>query len=172
MDFTRRDIVETHTVIFQRMLAHMQGKIEEHVPDDEYELIKTAFVESAFEGDYDASCKMMRNLLRELCMTKHYENIPQLIRRLGYSPDSFLDLPADVEAELVTMYSQARAAHRHQKPMMREISASFIAQKLLQLLGKEEYIHHFGMIKSQDIRRRLDEIWRSICQETGWQFIP
>ena len=43
--------------------------------------------------------------------------------------------------------------------------------KLCELLGETSYLKHFPMLKEQK-KIEQDEIWKKICNELEWDFIP
>jgi len=44
--------------------------------------------------------------------------------------------------------------------------------KLCELLGEDQYLKHFYMLKDPIKRMEQDEIWKKICAELNWEFIP
>jgi hypothetical protein len=43
---------------------------------------------------------------------------------------------------------------------------------MLQLLEKDEYLVHFPLLRSRDKLSQQDRIWRNICADLDWEFIP
>jgi hypothetical protein len=39
-------------------------------------------------------------------------------------------------------------------------------------LGEEKYLEHFPMLKDPEKRMEQDIIWKKICEELDWEFIP
>ena len=52
------------------------------------------------------------------------------------------------------------------------LSYSYCIHKMMQLLGKDEHLASFGLLKSRDKLHAQDQTWRKICSELGWDFIP
>ena len=48
----------------------------------------------------------------------------------------------------------------------------YVLYKLCELLKEDEYLPHFYMLKDQVKRMEQDEIWKNICKELEWEFIP
>ena len=44
--------------------------------------------------------------------------------------------------------------------------------KLCELLDEEEFLPYFPMLKDREKRIEQDEIWKKICMQLEWQFIP
>ena len=49
---------------------------------------------------------------------------------------------------------------------------SYITRKILELEGQTEYIDKFELLRSRDKLIRHDMIWKDICHELNWEFIP
>ena len=48
----------------------------------------------------------------------------------------------------------------------------YTAYKLCELLGETQYLEFFPMLKDLDKRIEQDNIWKKICEELDWSFIP
>jgi hypothetical protein len=51
------------------------------------------------------------------------------------------------------------------------LSYSYVLHKFIQLLGKNEYLKYFPLLKSRDKLHQQEQIWKNICEELNWQFI-
>jgi len=40
------------------------------------------------------------------------------------------------------------------------------------LLGEDGYLEHFPMLKDPEKRMEQDEIWKKICLDLDWEYIP
>lgn len=52
------------------------------------------------------------------------------------------------------------------------LSYSYCIRKMVQLLEQDQYIESFGLLKARDKLQVQDDIWKKICAELGWEFIP
>jgi hypothetical protein len=48
----------------------------------------------------------------------------------------------------------------------------FPALQFCELLGEDQYLPHFPLLKSAQKLYEQDKIWRCICGELRWEFIP
>jgi len=48
----------------------------------------------------------------------------------------------------------------------------YTAYKLCELLDEKYYLPHFPMLKDRDKIVEQDVIWKKICKELDWEFIP
>ena len=52
------------------------------------------------------------------------------------------------------------------------LSYSYCLYKFFQLLGFEDYLNSFTLLKGRDKLHRQDQIFRKICVELNWEFVP
>ena len=70
--------------------------------------------------------------------------------------------------------------HDIQKPFSKHVPAgrthffnySFILRKFCELLGQDQLVPVFDILKGVDRVHFQDEIWKRCCAEKGWKFIP
>ena len=44
--------------------------------------------------------------------------------------------------------------------------------RLCELLDQREFLPYFPMLKDREKRIEQDEIWKKICEELNWEFVP
>lgn len=44
--------------------------------------------------------------------------------------------------------------------------------KFCELLGEDEYLQYFPLLKSNEKLYAQDQIWRKICRDLRWEYIP
>jgi len=125
----------------------------------------------------DLTPKRVRDILKKLNgdARKYYEHIPFIIHRLnGMSMPHF---SPELEDKLRSMFKEI------QVPFSKAIlivdinrknflSYSFVLHKFMQLLGMDEHVRHFQLLRSREKLHIQDQIWRKICEELRWQYIP
>lgn len=52
------------------------------------------------------------------------------------------------------------------------LSYSYVLHKFFQLLGFDEYVKCFPLLKSRQKLRIQDETWKKICYDCGWEYYP
>jgi hypothetical protein len=80
----------------------------------------------------------------------------------------------ELENQLRRMFQLIQAPFlQHAPPQRRNfLSYAYVIHKFLQLLGEDEYIVHFPLLKSRQKLHAQDQIWKKICQTLKWEFIP
>ncbi len=52
------------------------------------------------------------------------------------------------------------------------LSYSYVIRKFLELLGEDEYLPYFSLLKSREKLYQQDVIWKKCCQKLSWVFYP
>jgi uncharacterized Zn finger protein (UPF0148 family) len=140
-------------------LSQIQGKETTEIPEEVYDRILVI------------TPKKIRDILRKLQINK-YEHIPHIISRLTGRP--MMQMPPDLEEKLRSMFKQVQTPFLRHSPRDRKnfLSYSYCLHKMLQLLGRDEYLHMFSLLKSRDKLAAQDQIWKKICDDLGWEYIP
>ena len=51
------------------------------------------------------------------------------------------------------------------------LSYSYVLHKFVELLGLDEFLPSFPLLKSREKLHQQDLIWEKICRDLGWEFI-
>jgi hypothetical protein len=125
----------------------------------------------------DLTPNKIRDILKKLNgdARKYYEHIPFILHRLnGMHMPHF---NAELEEKLRSMFKLiqvpfSKAVLTVAPGRKNFLSYSFVLHKFMQLLGLDEYIENFPLLRSRDKLHTQDLIWKKICEELHWQYIP
>ena len=119
----------------------------------------------------DLTHSKVKEILKKLRSNKYYEHVPHIINRLNGLP--MPNLTPDLEEKLRNMFKQIQTPFLKYSPPGRKnfLSYSYVLHKFIQLLGKDEYLPFFALLKSREKLFIQDSIWKQICEELGWDFI-
>lgn len=153
-------------------LNQIQGKETTEIPEEIYDKILMEIKKQRITNMADLSYDKVKRILKQLKVHKYYEHIPHIINRLNGLP--MPNFAQDLEEKLRTMFKQIQSPFLKHSPPNRKnfLSYSYVLHKFLQLLEKDEYLIFFQLLKSRDKLAAQDKIWKKICEEVGWQFIP
>lgn len=153
-------------------LNQIQGKETTEIPEELYDKILMEIKKQRITNMADLSYDKVRCILKQLKVHKYYEHIPHIINRLNGLPMPNFSL--ELEEKLRIMFKQIQTPFLKHSPPNRKnfLSYSYVLHKFLQLLEKDEYLGFFQLLKSRDKLAGQDRIWKKICEEIGWQFIP
>lgn len=120
----------------------------------------------------DLTCVKVKEILKKLRINKYYEHIPHIINKLNGLPTPHFD--ADLEEKLRSMFKLIQPLFLKYAPSHRKnfLSYSYVLHKFIQLLSRDEHLSNFHLLKSRDKLFSQDVIWKKICEELNWQFIP
>lgn len=120
----------------------------------------------------DITHKKVKELLKKLGYNKYYEHIPYITTRLnGIKPPVMSN---ELEAKLRSMFHMIQKPFDNSCPEERTnfLSYSYVLYKFCELLGEDEYLQFFPLLKSREKLYKHDKIWKTITAELNWEFIP
>jgi hypothetical protein len=83
-------------------------------------------------------------------------------------------MPQELEERLRIMFKDIQAPFEKHCPPERKnfLSYSYVLYKFCELLGEDEYLEYFPLLKSKEKLYNQDVLFRKICEELRWEFIP
>jgi len=155
---------------FKEILAQFQGKETTQIPEDVIENIKMQIKKERIEIAQITNAKT-KEILKKLGYNKYYEHIPFIKDKLGIKPPI---MSPELEETLCNLFIELQAPYSKYCPDDRVnfLNYYYTAYKLCELLGEEKYLEHFPMLKDPEKRMEQDIIWKKICEELDWEFIP
>ena len=155
---------------FKEILAQFQGKETTQIPQDVIENIKLQIKKERIELAQITNAKT-KEILKKLGYNKYYEHIPFIKDKLGIKPPI---MSPELEETLCNLFVELQSPYSKFCPDDRVnfLNYYYTAYKLCELLGEDAYLEHFPMLKDPEKRMEQDVIWKKICQELDWEFIP
>ncbi len=116
----------------------------------------------------------VKEILKKMKANKSYERVPQITARIsGKLPPRMSPYQ---EEQMILMFQAIQAPFEKHKPSDRInfLSYSYCLFKFCELMGWDQYLGCFSLLKGKDKLKRQDEIFKKICnsEELNWQFIP
>jgi len=155
---------------FKEILAQFQGKETTQIPAEVIENIKLQIKKERIDIGEITNLKT-KEILKKLGYNKYYEHIPFIKDKLGIKPPI---MSADLEETLCNLFVELQSPYSKFCPDDRVnfLNYYYTAYKLCELLGETHYLQHFPMLKDKEKRVEQDTIWKKICAELDWEFIP
>jgi hypothetical protein len=155
---------------FKEILAQFQGKETTQIPPDVIENIKIQIKKQRIELEQITNIKT-KEILKNLGYNKYYEHIPFIKDKLGIKPPI---MSPELEETLCNLFIELQAPYSKYCPDDRVnfLNYYYTAYKLCELLNEEQYLEHFPMLKDPEKRMEQDEIWKKICMDLDWEYIP
>jgi hypothetical protein len=155
---------------FKEILAQFQGKETTQIPSEVIENIKLQIKKERIELSIITNLKT-KEILKKLGYNKYYEHIPFIKDKLGIKPPI---MSPELEETLCNLFVELQSPYSKYCPDDRVnfLNYYYTAYKLCELLGEDSYLEHFPMLKDPEKRMEQDVIWKKICKELDWEFIP
>lgn len=156
---------------FNEHIANMQAEGNSDIPQEymtaiENEIKKCKINVKTLEE------KKLRVILKKLKLNHFYEHAQSIIYLLNKIPP--LKMEPALQEQLRTMFGEIQAPFYKYCPKDRKnfLNYRFVLYKFCQLLNRDEYLRYFPLLKSRVKLYQQDQIWKGICSELLWEFIP
>ena len=155
---------------FREILAQFQAKETTQIPDQVFEDIKNQIKKERITLQ-QLTNKKAKEILKKLGYNKFYEHIPFIKDKLGIRPPI---MTPQLEETLCNLFMDIQAPYAKYCPDDRVnfLNYYYTVYKLCELLEQKQFLPYFPMLKDREKRIEQDEIWKKICAELDWEFIP
>jgi len=158
---------------FQEWLNAIQAKENTEVSVDVINQVMEYLISKmGVESTNNITQAHVRQALKELNMRKQYDHTMQIFVSItGKKPPRFTTFH---EEQLRLMFDAIQAPFKKHQPSDRKnfLSYSYCLHKFCQILGLDHFLPYFQLLKGPEKLMRQDAIFKNICEELNWQFIP
>ena len=155
---------------FREILAQFQAKETTQIPEKVIEdIINQIKKERMTIGQL--TNKKAKDILKKLGYNKYYEHIPFIKDKLGIKPPV---MRPELEEKLCNLFLDIQKPYAKHCPEERVnfLNYYYVLYKMCELLGENQFLPHFPMLKDRVKRIEQDVIWKKICKELQWEFVP
>lgn len=158
---------------FSEWLNAIQARATTEIGDDVIDAIRAEFKKNRTSQRKDITPAKVRAYLKKLNLNKLYEHSHYICTLINGVPAPTLE--PELETRLKHMFVSIQA------PFQRAIegttrknflSYSYCLFKMCELLGRDDLLCHFSLLKSAEKLHAQDKIWKAITAELQWEFIP
>jgi len=155
---------------FREILAQFQAKESTQIEDDVMDNIQRQIKKERITMDQLTNEKT-KQILKNLGYNKYYEHIPFIKNKLGIKPPT---MSIELENTLCNLFLEIQKPYAKYCPNQRVnfLNYYYVLYKMCELLGEDQYLSHFCMLKDPIKRMEQDDTWKKICAELQWEFIP
>jgi len=155
---------------FREWCNQVQGKESTDIPDEIFEKILNEIKKEKITDTKTITYNKMREILKRLRINKYYEHINYIINRINGIPTP--QFSPDLEEKLCNMFRDIQGPFLKHCPSDRKnfLSYSYVLYKFFEILGLNEYLKHFPLLKSREKLYVQDQIWKKICEELNYEF--
>jgi hypothetical protein len=154
---------------FKEILSQFQAKESTDIPPEIIQSIMNQVKKERIQTS-ELNNKKTKEILKKLGYNKYYEHIPFIKDKLGIKPPV---MTPKLEETLCNLFMDIQRPYAKYCPDDRVnfLNYYYTLYKLCELLGESQYLEFFPMLKDQK-KVEQDEIWKKICKELDWDFIP
>lgn len=155
---------------FREILAQFQAKETTQIPNEVFQNIKIQIKKERISME-QLTNKKAKEILKKLGYNKYYEHVPFIKHKLGIKPPV---MSSDLEATLCNLFMKIQEPYAKYCPDTRVnfLNYYYTIFKLCELLNQTSFLPFFPMLKDREKKMEQDNIWRNICNELDWKFIP
>ena len=155
---------------FREIIAQFQAKETTQIPDEVIENIIQQIKKERIDLSQMTN-KRTKDILKKLGYNKYYEHIPFIKDKLGIRPPI---MSSELESMLCNLFMDIQAPYAKYCPDDRVnfLNYYYTVYKLCELLNQHHFLPYFPMLKDREKRIEQDEIWKNICEDLGWEYIP
>ena len=157
---------------FNEWVSQFQGTESTTIPTEVIEQLRYELKKQRLKNLTDITHAKVRALLKKLKLNKYYEHVPYISTILnGATPPR---MSQALEEKLRLMFNKIQTPFEMHCPPDRKnfISYSYVLYKFCELLGKDEFLPCFPLLKSKEKLRQQDAIWKNITATLRWEYIP
>lgn len=155
---------------FKEILAQFQGKETTQIPDEVIEQIHQQIKKERI-GIEQLTYYKSKEILKKLGFNKYYEHIAFIKNKLGIKPPVF---SPELEDTLCNLFMETQSPYAKTCPDYRVnfLNYYYVLFKFCELLEENQFLHDIPLLKDREKLIEQDEIWKKMCVELDWEFIP
>ena len=160
---------------FQECLNQLQAKENTTIPSCIIRDLSIEFKKYNITDPKLFTNSLVQSYLKKLKYNKYYEHIPTIINEFcGLKAPK---LTHELEQQLKIMFDEIQPPFEKYSRIVCPLRKNFLNYnytffKMCQLLGKDEFLNYFPLLKNRERLYEHDLIWKGICNDLQWQFIP
>ena len=155
---------------FREILAQFQAKESTQIPEQVIKDIINQMKKERIDIK-QLNNKRAKDILKKLGYSKYYEHIPFIKEKLGIKPPI---MTPELEDKLCSLFMEIQAPYAKYCPDGRVnfLNYYYTISKLCELLKEWQFLPYFPVLIDREKRMEQDDIWKKICNELNWEFIP
>lgn len=151
------------------ILSQLQAKESTDIPEKVFTSILNELKKRKIDKN-ELDIFRLRRILKTLNYRKFYEHIPHILQIInGKEPPNF---SRKDEMKIKQMFKSIQKPFAIYCPPNRKnfLNYSYVLHKFCELLGLDEYVSYFPLLKHNTKLIQHDKIWQNICKYMRWQF--
>lgn len=154
---------------FGDLITQLLGRQNAKIPDHVYARVRQDL------RDTCPTCingKTVKHALKKSRLGKFYEHAHMIANAITGNA-CLVRLDHVEEETLHRMFRKIQKTfERHKGDRKNCLNYPYVLWQFFVLIGRRDLCDHVDMLKCQTRLRRHDELWRLVCQDVGWEYIP
>lgn len=157
---------------FQEWLNQLQATESTNIPQEVIESLRSEFKKLKIKNVNEITHSKVRTLLKKLRLNRYYEHVPYILNILNGIPP--MRMSVELQERLKMMFNEIQTPFEKHCPENRKnfLSYAYVLYKFCELLSEDDYLKYFPLLKSREKLSIQDSIWKNICSELKWEYIP
>ena len=156
---------------FKEILSQFQAKETTQIPEDVIEAIKARIKKERIKDMSLINYDKMRDILRKLGFNKYFEHIQYINSLFGIKPPIMNE---ELHETLCVLFIEIQKPWATHCPANRTnfFNYTYTLHQLCVLLDQTQYLPYIPMMKDREKQLEQDMIWKKVCHDLDWQFVP
>lgn len=156
---------------FKEILSQFQAKETTQIPPEVIEAIRARIKKERITDTSQLTYDKMRDILRKLGLNKYFEHIQYINSIFGIKPPTMNE---ELHETLCVLFIEIQKPWALHCPINRTnfFNYTYTLYQLCVLLDQTQYLPYIILMKDVDKQREQDQIWKKVCQDLDWEFIP
>jgi hypothetical protein len=156
---------------FKEILSQFQAKETTQIPEEVIEAIRARIKKERIEDTSKITYNIMRDILRKLGLNKYFEHIQYINSLFGIKPPIMSE---ELHETLCVLFIEIQKPWAINCPPDRTnfFNYTYILFQFCTLLDQTKYLPYIPLLKDAEKQREQDQIWKQVCKELDWEFIP
>lgn len=157
---------------FSEWLSKLQAREVTKIPDDVMTAVKVELKKHRLTEPCQITQAKIKDILKKLKFSKYYEHVPSIHSIITQT--SAPKFPSELEEKLKQLFDEIQEPFERFKGAKRSnmLSYGFLLYKFCELLGEDNYLPYLPLLKSSTKLWECDQVWKKICADRQWEFVP
>ena len=157
---------------WKELLAQIQAKQNTEIPADVINKVKLELKKQRITHTSQVDISKVSKILRSLKLIKYYEHANYICYLITGNPP--LRLAEALENKLCSMFMELETPWEKYKPPGRHnfLSYHYTMYQMCKLLNLDGFLPLFNLLKSPEKMHKTNMLWKKICHDLRWQWIP
>ncbi len=156
---------------FIECINQFQAKENIEIPQYIYDKLTEIFKKKRVKDFKTLTLTDVRRELKALKLNKYYEHVSYIYSKL--SGNEAPKLTYAEENKIKLLFKQIDKSFNKFCPKDRNnfFNYNYLLHKLFKIIGMEQYLEYFPLLKSKEKLLKQDEIWKLICKDLNFKYM-